>query len=268
MSAISLLLAISFLPFFEARNQAANFIIHPPEPGARVSIEKPTLTTSNPCPSCKGKCVIVLKEPDFGQNAGRLGSPTKKQTKCPLCKGRGQFFAFVDPEDIEMAIARDHEKFVSTHRGKGDISVGEAFVGNEDYDTLDKEKTKLIKEAFGKPCPKCHWSGIESCKKCSGNGFLPCPENECKGGFLVTKTTTERTRRSSGGFGNSAYNRNRSLRSSSSRSKSFKETKTTVLLCPVCNGAKLILCPECDGRKASPCNKCKGLGIKREKAGD
>ena len=99
--------------------------------------------------------------------------------------------------------------------------------------------------------------------------MLPCPEDDCKNGFLVTKTTTEKTRRRSGGLsGNNGYNRNSGFRSSSgSRTKTIKETKTTVLVCPTCEGAKFVLCPECNGRKAHPCKKCNGLGIKKKGGG-
>ena len=64
------------------------------------------------------------------------------------------------------------------------------------------------------------------------------------------------------------YNRNSGFRSSSgSRTKTIKETKTTVLVCPTCEGAKFVLCPECNGRKAHPCKKCNGLGIKKKGGG-
>lgn len=269
MNVTVLILAISFLPFFEARNQAANFIIHPPEEGVTVKPEKPDLTGFTICPACEGKKSLLLEEPDFGQNGGRLGGAKKTKKTCPLCDGQGKFPSFMDPADVTIQIAQDHEKFVAEHRGKGEISVGEAFVPNEDFDNLGKDKKKLVEEAFGKACAKCHWSGIEACKKCSGKGYLPCTEDDCKGGFLVTKTTTEKTRRSSGGMNNNSYNRNSGFRNSSgSRSRTVKETKTTVLLCPTCKGGKFILCPECNGRKAQPCKKCKGLGIKQKGMGN
>ncbi|MGN0842851.1 MAG: hypothetical protein ACI4QF_06245 [Kiritimatiellia bacterium] len=264
------LLALSFLPFFEARNQAANFIIAPPAEGVEAKAEKPDMTGYTICPACVGKRELLLEEPDFGQHDGRLlGGSKKKRKKCPLCKGEGRFASFMDPADIALQIARDHETFVAEHRGKGELSVGEAFVPHDAYESLDRNKKKMIEEAFGKACTKCNWSGIEACKKCSGRGVLPCPEDDCKNGFLVTKTTTEKTRRRSGGLsGNNGYNRNSGFRSSSgSRTKTIKETKTTVLVCPTCEGAKFVLCPECNGRKAHPCKKCNGLGIKKKGGG-
>ena len=263
-----LILALSFLPFFEAQNQAANYIIEPPAEGAEARPEKPDMTGYTTCPSCNGRKELLLEEPDFGQNEGRLGGARKTKRKCPLCRGEGRFASFMDPSDIVLQIARDHDAFVAEHRGKGEISVGEAFVPNAAYDTLDKNRKKLIEEAFGKPCTKCNWSGIEACRKCSGKGVQPCPEHDCRNGFLVTKTTTEKTRRSSGGTSNGGYNRNSGYRSSSgSRSKTIKETKTTVLLCPTCNGGKFILCPDCNGRKAHPCKKCNGTGTKKKGGG-
>ena len=165
------LLALSFLPFFEARNQAANFIIAPPAEGVEAKAEKPDMTGYTICPACVGKRELLLEEPDFGQHDGRLlGGSKKKRKKCPLCKGEGRFASFMDPADITLQIARDHDTFVAEHRGKGELSVGEAFVPHDAYESLDRNKKKMIEEAFGKACTKCNWSGIEACKKCSGRG--------------------------------------------------------------------------------------------------
>lgn len=259
------LLALSFLPYFEARNQIANFIVNPPPAGQEVRSDKPDLVVRAKCPGCEGKGELVLVEPDFGQAKGRLGGGKKTKKKCPVCRGNGKTEAFMTPSELTVQVARDREEFRSNHQGKGDIAVGEAFVPNADYEGLDKKKLKLVEDAYGKPCTKCNWTGIEACKKCSGQGLVPCTESDCKGGFLVSKTTTERTRTSSGG-GSFGGSRNSGIRSSGSRRSSFKETKVTVQECPTCGGAKYLVCPECGGRKAHPCKKCNGLGTK-QKAG-
>ena len=259
------LIALSFLPYFEARNQIANFVVKPPPDGVTVKSEKPDLVVRSKCPACEGRGELVLEEPDFGQAKGRLGGGKKTRRKCPICRGAGKTESFMNPAELTVQVARDREQFRSDHQGRGEIAVGEAFVPNATYAELDRKTLKLVEDAYGKPCNKCNWTGIEACRKCSGQGLIPCTESDCKGGFLVTKTTTERTRTSSGGNSFGGGNRG-GMRSSGSRRTSFKETKVTVQECPTCGGSKYIVCPECGGRKAHPCKRCSGLGTK-QKAG-
>lgn len=266
MSVLPLVLAISFLPYFETRNQVANFVLTPPPEGsASVVSEKPALIVRSKCPGCFGTGELVLEEPDFGQAKGRLGKAKKNRVKCPLCHGRGTSETFMDPHELTIQVSRDREKFDSDHRGRGEIAVGQAFITKAAYDSTDRKRLRLIEDAFGKPCSKCHWTGIDACRKCNGSGFLRCPEGDCKGGFLVTQTTTEKTYTRSGGsgFGNNSRG---GMRSSGSRRTTKKETNVNVQICPTCSGAKQIVCPECGGRKAKPCKACNGLGIK-QKAG-
>lgn len=259
------LLALSFLPYFEARNEVANFVLHPPAEGQEVKPEKPGLTVRSTCPACRGSGQLKLEEPNFGQANGRIGNAKKITRTCQLCRGQGKTESFMSPAELTVQVARDREEFAARHQAKGEIPVGQAFVPNAGYDQIDKKKLRIVEDAYGKPCTKCNWTGIEACRKCHGNGLLNCPETDCKAGFLVTKITTEKTRTSSGGsFGSG--NRNGGIRSSGSRRSSVKETKVTVQPCPTCGGAKQIVCPECNGRKAHPCAKCNGLGLK-QKAG-
>lgn len=268
MTALPLLLAISFLPYFEARNTVANLILTPPpEEAAAVKAERPDLTERAVCPGCEGKGQLVLEEPNFGQADGRLGNAKKVKKECPLCHGRGKYDAFVDPASLTVQVARDFEQFVSGHQGRGEIAAGQAFIPHDVYDKANadreqKKKIKLVEDAFGKPCPKCHWTGLEPCRKCGGRGMTACPEADCRGGFLVTKTTTEKSFTKSGGssFGNGRNGH----RGSGSRRTTRKETKVNVQVCPTCGGAKFVSCPECAGRKAKPCRSCNGLGLKQK----
>ncbi len=264
MTLVPLLLAVSFLTYFEDRNKVANFVINPPEAGEEVKPEKPDLVVRTKCTTCEGEGELKLEEPNFGQANGRLGGPKKTRIKCAICKGRGRLEGYMSPADLKMQVARDREEFAARHQAKGELPVGEAFVPNADYESLDKKKLKLIAAAYGKPCKTCLWTGVEACKKCRGNGYLKCPEEDCKGGFLVTKITIEKSRTRSG---NSMRGSGRSRGSSGSRRTSSKETKVTVQVCPTCSGTKQIICPECNARKAHPCKKCSGMGIQQKKSG-
>lgn len=261
MNVLPLLLAVSFLDFFEARNQIANFIITPPANGQVVQAEKPKLFVRETCPGCNGEGKLILKEPDFGQSKGRMGISRKTTKTCPLCQGKKAIEAFVNPNDLALQVSKDLTTFASRHQGKGEIAVGGAFIPNDKYDTLDKDHRKLIEETFGHPCKKCNWTGLEACKKCSGRGIIPCSNNDCKGGWAVVTTTTEKTVVKSGGNSNN-YSGGGYRSHNNSRRTSVKETKVNVSPCPVCGGAKFIPCPECSGRRAAPCKKCNGLGIK------
>lgn len=257
------MLAVSFLPFFEARNQVANFVIDPPQEGTSVKPVLPNLTVTETCPGCDGKGELVLEEPDYGQAKGRLGPAKKTKKQCPLCNGKGKMQAYINPSELAMQVAADRATFAAEHQGRGEIAVGDAFVPNAKYGELDKERLKLVEAAFGHPCKKCNWTGLEPCKKCGGSGLVRCTNSDCKGGWAVVKTTTESSVRKSGNRPSGGIRSNGGFRSSSgSRSTVRKETKINVSPCPVCGGAKQTVCPDCNGRRAHPCSKCKGLGIK------
>lgn len=259
MNTLALLLAVSFLDFFEAKNQVANFVITPPPAGTEVMVKKPDLIVRDTCQACEGKGQLIMAEPDFGQLKGRLGSAKKVRKDCPLCAGKGRLEALMNPNELALQVSKDIADFTAKHLGKGEIAVGGAFVPNAQFGTLDREKRKLVEEAFGHPCKKCNWTGLEACKKCNGRGSIACNNEDCKGGWAVVKTTTEKTTVKSGG---SSGVRSGGFRNSSSRRTSYKETTVNVSPCPVCNGAKFIRCPDCGGRRANPCKKCNGLGIK------
>ena len=234
MTTACMIIAVSFLPFFEAKNTVANYIIEPPGEGAeRIDAVKPDLTVTE---------------------------------KCPVCKGAKKLEAYASPSSLAIDVTRDREKFQSEHLSKGDVPVGEAFIPREKYEELterkDKEKLKLVKETFGQPCRTCNWTGIEPCKKCDGNGFIKCPNDDCKGGWAVTKTTTSYSRTKSGGGLNGGSGNWRS--SSGSRSIKRKEEKVSVNVCPDCGGATTVLCPVCLGRRAAPCRKCNGVGSRKK----
>jgi len=262
MNCLAVLVAVSFLQFFEARNQVANFVVSPPPEGTSVKPELPNLVVRDPCPGCEGKGELVLEEPDYGQASGRIGVARKVRRQCPLCSGKGKIQSFMNPAELALQVATDRAAFAAEHQGRGEIAVGEAFVPNAVYSTLDKDRLKLVENAYGQPCRKCTWTGIEACRKCSGNGLVKCTNPDCKGGWSVVKTTTESTVTKSGGS-SSGLRSNGGFRSSGgSRRTSRKETKVTVTPCPVCGGARFVVCPECGGRRAHPCSKCNGLGIK------
>ena len=265
------IVAVSFLPFFEARNQVANFVLEPPAEEKAVRPVLPTLTVTQACQGCDGKSVLVLEEPDYGQAKGRIGSAKKTKKKCPLCNGKGKIQAFLNPSELAMLVASDRAAFAAEHQGRGEIAVGEAFVPNAKYAELGKDRLKLVENAFGHPCKKCNWTGIEACKKCKGSGVVKCGNSDCKSGWAVVKTTTESSVTKSG-CGMKATNirtgcggRNPRITGSSggrTRRTTRKETSINVSLCPECGGAKLLVCPDCGGRRAHPCSKCGGLGTK------
>lgn len=257
--------AISFLPWFEARNDLACRILEPPggeaAEAAAPEAMRPSLETRAECPVCGGAGVFELEEPDLGQNSGRIGKARKVREKCRACGGRGKVDCYVDPDSLAAGVARDREKFESAHLAKGDVPAGEAFIPARLFVAKDK-RTKLVAKAFGEPCRTCQWTGLERCKKCSGQGVVKCPNEDCKGGWAVVTATTSYSRSKSGGSSGGSYHRGFS--SGGSRRVSRKETKTNVTLCPECGGAAKILCPECGGKKARACRKCSGTGLKRK----
>lgn len=264
MNCITVLLAVSFLQFFEERNQVANFVIAPPAEGAAaVKPELPDLVVRDACEACDGKGFLVLEEPDYGQAKGRIGVAKKVRRNCPLCSGKGRVQAYMNPAELARQVAADRASFAAEHQGRGEIAVGEAFVPGADYAKLDKDRRKLVENAYGYPCRTCNWTGIEACRKCGGNGMTRCTNSDCKGGWAVVKTTTETTVSKTGSRSGSFQTNSGGFRSTSgSRRTNRKETKVTVTPCPECEGSQFIVCPDCAGRRAHPCAKCKGLGTR------
>jgi len=260
MNIPALVLAVSFLPYFEARNQVANFVLSPPAEGQEVRPEKPRLMVEEKCTACSGTGTLTLEEPDYGQRAGRIGRAMKTKKKCPICSGTGKLESYMDPAGLARKVSEDRASFAAGHQSKGDLPVGQAFVPNAAYKETDKATLKLVDEAYGRPCAKCAWTGIEACAKCHGKGLVPCTGKDCKAGFLVTKTTMEKSHTSSGGSSGCRTHSN-------SRRTSYKETKVSVQVCPTCGGAKVLACPGCGGLKAHPCKKCNGLGTKQKANG-
>lgn len=254
-------IAISFLPFFEARNQAANYIANPPQDiKTEASFERPSLEVREKCPACEGTGEIVLEETDFGQiNATRLGKARRIREKCSFCEGRRTITAFMRPNELAISIARDFEKYKATHQAKGEIQVGNAFIPADVYGSLDRKRLKLIEKAYADGCRTCHWAGIEECRKCDGKGSIECPNKDCRGGWAVTKNTVSFSKSRSGGS-SGRY----SSGTSNSRRYSRKETKVNVQLCHDCEGARIVKCPKCSGRRADVCRKCNGMGMKQK----
>ena len=256
----AVLLAVSFLNYFEARNEIANYIIDPPSGNEKVTCERPGLTVVEKCPACNGSGELKLVEPNFGQLDGRIGGPKTKKVPCQLCGGKGRREAFVDPSSLALQVGRDREAFALAHQSKGEIPVGLAFVPKAKFEGADKKLLKLVEKTYGKPC-RCNWTGLTACRKCSGRGYVKCSNTACKGGWDVdtrTETTVTGGRSESHGCSNSGM---RTV--GRSRSKTRKETKTSVTICPTCGGANMLVCPECAGKKAAVCKGCGGIGYKQ-----
>ena len=106
------IVAVSFLPFFEARNQIANFVFDPPPEGKTVKPVLPNLTVTETCPGCDGKRELVLEEPDYGQFKGRIGKAKKiHKQQCQLCGGKGKLKAFINLKDLLHQVASDYTAF-------------------------------------------------------------------------------------------------------------------------------------------------------------
>ena len=242
MTVLAATLAISFLQFFEAKNKTANFVVTPPTDGASVEPVLPDMVVKENCRHCGGSGVLVREEPDFGQFKGRIGKASKVHKQpCPLCDGKGKVKAYMNHDDLMLQVSSDYAAFAARHKSAGDIPVGEAFVPRAIYDEIDKAQRKLVDEAFGHPCKKCNWTGLEACKKCKGTGTIGCTQkSDCKGGWQVVYDDGD------------------------SRRANRKNANVRVSACTVCGGANALVCPECGGRRALPCSKCNGHGVKKK----
>lgn len=258
---LCLILAASFLSFFEARNTIARYAIEPPtDTNSIVRAERPSVFAEETCECCRGAGEVKLQEPDFGQNDGSLSSARIYRKTCPICKGKGRRAVYQNPDTLKAEIAANRQEFENNHRQLGEIALGEAFVPNDLYAKLDRKQMKLIEEGYGKPCT-CLWSGLEACRHCHGKGYEPCRAKDCENGFVVMRHTASETNTRSG----SSSLRSSSFRSTGNSHRSSGRTTITVNLCPTCQGVAQVICSECSGQRAAPCRRCHGTGEKRRR---
>lgn len=247
--------AISFLPYFEARNSLALRALSSEtdvEGGENDAVPTlPDMTKRVKCISCKGHGVLNLKEEDFGQLKGRIRSAKKIKCKCPVCNGSGRRTIYLDQDELKVAIARDYAKYREGHSLRGEVASGAYFFPKES--TADKKTMRKITDQTGKVCSKCDWSGIETCKKCKGAGLLKCPNKNCYYGWSVTEEDEEA--KNGPGESQGAYKSSRGKKPDYLR-------KISVEICEDCKGAGKIVCEECAGKGAVACKSCRGIGYK------
>ena len=265
---------ISFVPLFENRNANANAIFSQGRDSSApyMHVNLPLFKTAALCPACKGDGKMMLREPNHGQYHHRLGQQMSRRVTCPVCKGDGVFRAYVDPEQLALQASRDWLQYDSTHRARGEIAVGNAFVSPDDYDATDRKRLKLVAAAFPGACKACNWTGVSPCKTCNGDGLLPCPAKDCEGGWVIEETTIKKPVDRSSSTSSSSYTpcqssstrigRNSSKSSSRKAMMNLHEVKVTT--CTTCGGAEIIVCPTCRGMRASVCKKCHGSGVNQK----
>ena len=74
----------------------------------------PVLTSWESCEVCNGAGKVTVREPDLGQNAGRIGNKQPKKTVvCPVCEGKGRFECYRKPADLEMQMMHEREQNVA-----------------------------------------------------------------------------------------------------------------------------------------------------------
>ena len=226
---------LDYSQYFESLNALALCQLGLPPPA--VSVPAPSREYLRPCPACGGKGELALQEPNFGQRDGRLGKGRIHRRRCPLCDGRRNLRAYLLEATLVKGAADGYAAFSASHLARGDIKTGYAFVPREIFSSASRHDLKRVESAFQKPCPKCKWTGLDWCKHCDGNGFRPCKNKDCRGGWDV-----ERHKK------HSRHGHARDI--------------VEVELCDECEGAALRLCSHCDGRGAKPCHHCGGTGVK------
>lgn len=247
--------ALSFLPYFEARNNLALRSIMPEAANELKESDckpiLPDMTKLVKCMSCKGNGVLVLKEEDFGQLTGRIRSARKIKQKCPICGGKGKRMLFIAQEELKAAIAKDYAKYCEKHSKRGEIAFGAYFLPKDC--NADKKTIRRVIDQTGKVCRKCEWSGIDTCRKCKGEGLLRCSDKNCHYGWSVKEESGDAERDSSDSV---------VAHKSGSGKKPDYLRKISVEICEECHGSCFVICENCSGRGAVACKSCRGVGYK------
>lgn len=229
--------ALTFADYFEARNALACRTVetNSVQKEAFCLPEKPNVLRRLPCPFCDGARKVTLTEPDYGQNDGRIGEKKPKTHKitCPVCAGKGRLASYGALDELYAEIRQAREDFEARHLAKGDRAVGEAYVPREEAGKLSRKDQRRLADAYGKPCSRCHWSGIVACRACKGKGLVKCPNKDCENGRIIDEVRT-----------------------------SGRVRKTNVAPCPTCKGIQAVRCAKCRGTRGQICTACQGAGMK------
>ena len=200
------------------------------------------------CPACKGTREFVQKAPDVGQNIGRIGvgDRLKKKVPCPLCGAKGVIPGYRNYASMTRYFAEGRRSFDTAHQSTGDRKVGYGWLPASVADDLNVRERALVASGYGAPCPKCGWTGLESCQACKGEGFVKCKAAGCRDGFVET------TKNAIGGGNTGRGGRNRGVQ---------QQQQKEVFPCETCGGTALVRCEACAGARLQPCRKCNGEGL-------
>lgn len=207
---------------------------------------------SEKCPACKGARDFVQKAPDVGQNVGKIGVRDwlKKKVPCPLCEAKGVIPGFRNYASMTSFFAEGRREFDTAHQASGDRKVGYAWVPSAIVEGLNARERALVASAYGAPCPKCGWTGLEACQACRGEGVVKCKATGCKDGFVETAVKS--------GLGGSSVGRGgRGGRGGGQQQQQQKEVSP----CGMCGGTTFVKCDACAGARLQPCRKCNGEGL-------
>ena len=204
---------------------------------------------SEQCPACKGARDFVQKAPDVGQNVGRIGVRDwlKKKVPCPLCGAKGVLPGYRNYASMTRFLAEGRREFDTIHQAAGDRKIGYAWVPESLAEGMNVRDRAAVAGAYGAPCPKCGWTGLEPCQACKGEGVVKCKATGCKDGFV------ESVAQNLLGGGNVG----RGSRTRSTQQQQKKEVRP----CEKCSGTALVLCESCAGARLQPCKKCSGEGL-------
>ena len=206
---------------------------------------------SEKCPACKGARVFVQRPPDIGQGAGRLGAHDylSKKVPCPLCGAKGVLPGYRNYANMTRFLAEGRREFDSMHQAAGDKKVGYAWVPAALAEGMNVRDRAAVASAYGAPCPKCGWTGLEACQACKGDGVVACKAVGCKNGFV------EATKQN--GLGGGSVGRSSGRSGQRQQQNENKEVRP----CDNCSGTALVTCEACSGARLQPCRKCNGEGL-------
>lgn len=174
--------------------------------------------------------------------------PMYKMRKCEICESRGQ------------VVLRPSERLVKL-AGNGSIGTRSRFDrkvkcpvcnGSGRRKVMNLEDRPPVEDVI--PCRKCGWNGFSVCKKCAGEGLLPCKARNCDNGWIFSK-------REKGGNGQMV---------AASLDVCHECGGTAKVECKSCLGAGGIVCPRCHGQgfDADKTERARAKREKQRKAGD
>lgn len=224
--------------------------------------EKASRTVTKECPRCGGTGAGAVKLDSLETTRGRGGKPlgaskvvlNVPSQKCKRCDGTGNVSVTGTIDDLKYQAGKAESSYRRLQQARKYEPVGNAWVPKSVADELDVKQRATLMRGVVSPCSACGGVGRLDCRKCKGDGRIPCGNNDCKNGKVPLAKDDKVMKRMQGDLTKKCSECNGR---GTIPCRSCDEEGT--ILCSRCGGSgECAVCDKCNGRGYVDCSKCSG----------